>query len=77
MLHMACTQFKMTPEEALAGVTRNAAKALGEADKGNLAVGKDADLCLWDIQHPAELSYTYGVNPLVGFWIKGQDQNRS
>ncbi len=77
MLHMACTQFKMTPEEALAGVTRNAAKALGETNKGTLEIGKDADLCLWDIQHPAELSYTFGVNPLTSFWIKGKDQNRS
>lgn len=77
MLHMACTQFKMTPEEALAGVTRNAAKALGETNKGTLEIGKDADLCLWDIQHPAELSYTFGVNPLTSFWIKGEDQNRS
>lgn len=77
MLHMACTQFKMTPEEALAGVTRNAAKALGENNKGTLEVGKDADLCLWDIQHPAELSYTFGINPLTHFWIKGELQNRS
>ena len=64
MLHMACTKFKMTPEEAILGVTKNAALALGLTDKGTLEVGKDADLCLWDIQHPAELAYTFGVNPL-------------
>lgn len=78
MLHMACTQFKMTPEEALAGITKNAAKALAENNKGTIEVGKDADLCLWDIQHPAELSYTFGVNPLSHFWINGVEQmNRS
>lgn len=74
MLHMACTQFKMTPEEALAGITVNAAKALGEKNKGSIEIGQDADLCLWDIQHPAELAYTFGVNPLVKFWIKGIQQ---
>ena len=74
MLHMACTQFKMTPEEALSGITANAAKALGEKNKGSIQVGNDADLCLWDIEHPAELSYTYGVNPLSAFWINGVQQ---
>lgn len=72
MLHMACTQFKMTPEEALIGVTRNAALALGLDNKGVIAHGKSADLCLWDIQHPAELAYTYGVNPLLMTWIDGK-----
>ena len=74
MLHMACTQFKMTPEEALSGITRNAALALGEHNKGSIQVGKDADLCLWDIEHPAELAYTFGVNPLKRFWINGIEQ---
>lgn len=74
MLHMACTQFKMTPEEALSGITRNAAKALGEQQKGVIEVGKDADLCLWDIAHPAELAYTFGVDPLAAFWINGEQQ---
>lgn len=74
MLHMACTQFKLTPEEAIAGVTINAAKALG-LDKvvGSIDVGKNADLCLWDIEHPAELAYTYGVNPLSKLWSKGKE----
>ena len=74
MLHMACTQFKMTPEEAITGVTLNGAKALGLNNKGVLEVGKDADLCLWDIQHPAELAYTFGVNPLTHLWVAGKMQ---
>ena len=64
MLNMACTLFRMTPYEALSGVTINAAKALGIQEKaGTLAVGKQADLVLWDIEHPAQLSYQFGVNP--------------
>lgn len=64
MLNMACTLFRMTPYEALAGVTLNAARALAIDDKvGSLAVGKQADFAVWDITHPAELAYQYGVNP--------------
>ncbi len=63
MLNMACTLFRLTPEEALAGVTRNAAQALGLSDRGILAPGKRADFVLWDVQHPAELSYALGSNP--------------
>ncbi|MGL5359220.1 MAG: imidazolonepropionase [Shewanella sp.] len=64
MLNMGCTLFRLTPEEALAGLTRNAAKALGIEDRvGSLAVGKQADFCLWDITSPAQLAYSYGVNP--------------
>ena len=64
MLNMACTLFKMTPYEALAGVTVNAAKALSIYDNvGSLAIGKQADIVLWDIEHPAQLSYQFGVNP--------------
>ncbi|BAJ04248.1 imidazolonepropionase [Shewanella violacea] len=62
MLNMACTLFRLTPEEALAGMTRNAAKALGIEDKvGVLEAGMQADFCLWDITTPAELAYTYGA----------------
>ncbi|MEC4726293.1 imidazolonepropionase [Shewanella sp. D64] len=62
MLNLGCTLFRLTPEEALAGMTRNAAKALGIEDKvGVLAAGMQADFCLWDITTPAELSYSYGV----------------
>ena len=64
MLNMACTLFRLTPEEALAGVTREGARALGLADSlGTLEVGKVADLVLWDIEHPAELAYHLGANP--------------
>jgi len=65
MLNMACTLFRMTPEEALAGVTRNGARALGLQDRiGTLEPGKDADFVAWDIAEPAELAYRLGFNPL-------------
>ncbi len=63
-LNMACTFFRMTPEEALAGVTRNAAKALGLDDCGRIKAGLRADLAIWNVEHPAELSYRIGFNPL-------------
>ncbi|GIU05189.1 imidazolonepropionase [Shewanella morhuae] len=64
MLNMGCTLFRLTPEEALKGLTLNAAKALGIEDRvGSLVVGKQADFCLWDIATPAQLAYSYGVNP--------------
>lgn len=64
MLNMGCTLFRLTPEEALKGLTLNAAKALGIEDNvGSLVVGKQADFCLWDIVTPAQLAYSYGVNP--------------
>lgn len=63
-MNMGCTLFRMTPEEALAGVTRNAARALGLSDRGTLAVGQRADLAIWDVKDPAELSYRIGFNPL-------------
>lgn len=63
-LNMACTLFRLTPEEALAGVTRQAAKALQLDDRGTLEAGKVADLCVWSVEHPAELSYRIGFNPL-------------
>ncbi|WP_350335386.1 imidazolonepropionase [Coralliovum pocilloporae] len=63
-MNMACTLFRMTPEEALAGVTRNAALALALNDRGVIAPGQRADLAIWDVEHPAELSYRIGFNPL-------------
>lgn len=61
MLNMACTAFRLTPEEALAGVTLNAARALGLAERsGSLEAGKLADFVAWDIQRPAELAYWLG-----------------
>ena len=65
MLSMACTLFRMTPEEALAGMTREGARALGLHDKiGTLEVGKAADLAIWNINEPAELSYWIGADLL-------------
>jgi imidazolonepropionase len=65
MMNMACTLFRLTPEEALAGVTCHAAKALGlSSDSGRLVVGAPADLLLWDIKHPSELAYQIGVPAL-------------
>lgn len=64
MLNMACTLFRLTPEEALIGATRHAAKALLINDRGTLDVGNIADIAVWDVEHPAELSYRIGFNPL-------------
>ncbi len=63
-MNMGCTLFGMTPAEALAGVTRNAARALGSTDAGTIAPGQRADLAVWGVSHPAELSYRIGFNPL-------------
>ena len=72
MLNMACTLFRMTPEETLAGVTRNAARALGLQDEiGTLEVGKRADMVLWRATEPTELSYRIGGNPCEQVMHKG------
>ncbi|MGR3637895.1 MAG: imidazolonepropionase [Shimia sp.] len=63
-MNMGCTLFRMTPEEALAGVTRNAGLALGATDCGTIEENKRADLAVWDVSHPAELAYRIGFNPL-------------
>jgi len=64
ILNMACTLFRLTPEEALAGVTRVGAQALGlQHDRGTLAPGRRADFVLWDIERPADLAYWMGGNP--------------
>jgi len=63
MINMACTLFRLTPEEAFAGVTAHAARALGLHDRGRLAPGLRADLVIWDVEHPRELAYRFGVNP--------------
>ncbi|WP_309682668.1 imidazolonepropionase [Polaromonas sp.] len=72
MLNMACTLFRLTPEEALAGVTRHAAAALGLPDRGVLAAGLRADFVLWGVARPAELSYAIGANPRIQTVFKGQ-----
>jgi imidazolonepropionase len=63
-MNMGCTLFRMTPEEVLAGVTKNAAGALRVSDTGVIKAGKRADLSIWNVQTPAELSYRIGFNPL-------------
>ncbi len=63
-MNMVCTLFRMTPEEALRGATINAARALGLKDRGQLIKGMRADLAIWNVEHPAELAYRIGFNPL-------------
>lgn len=70
---LACVQFRLTPEEALAGATRHAARALGLSDEiGTLEVGKAADLAVWDITRPAELAYWLGKPLLDRTYVGGQ-----
>jgi len=71
-MNMSCTLFGLTPAEALAGTTRNAAKALGLDDTGILRSGMRADLALWDVEQPAELAYRIGLNPLYLRLFAGQ-----
>ena len=71
-LNMGCTLFRMTPEEALRGATKNAARALGLTDTGTIAAGMRADMAVWDVKHPAELAYRIGFNPLHSRIFGGQ-----
>ena len=72
-MNMACTLFNLTPEEALAGVTRNGARALGmQATHGTLETGKSADFALWKIDSPAQLAYEAGANPNAGVVRSGE-----
>ena len=76
MMNMACTLFRLTPEEALLGVTINAAKALGIDERvGTIEVGKQADLVAWDIASPAELAYGIGHNPCQAVIKRGEILN--
>jgi len=73
MLNMACTAFRITPDEALAGVTRNAARALGlERTHGTLSPGKAADAVLWDIDHPSQLACSYGTHRPAAIFRAGE-----
>ena len=72
MLNMACTFMRLTPQEALAGVTRIAAQALGLKDRGALNAAQRADFVLWDVKHPAELAYAFGSNPCLSIVWGGQ-----
>ena len=71
MLNMACTLFRLTPEQALAGVTRNAAGALGLHDRGQLVPGMRADFVMWDVPNPATLSYAFGRSPRLRTVFRG------
>jgi imidazolonepropionase len=70
-MHLACTLFGLTPEEALFGFTVHAATALGLPDRGRLAAGQRADLAAWSVEHPAELAYWLGARPAVRVWHAG------
>jgi len=72
-MNMACTLFGLTPTEALTGVTRHAARALGILNEvGSIEVGKRADLAFWRIERPAELCYGIGANPCVAVMHRGR-----
>jgi imidazolonepropionase len=72
MINRSCTLFGLTPEEALAGVTVHAARALGLRDRGVLAPGMRADIARWQIAEPAELAYRIGGNASTGAVRAGQ-----
>lgn len=75
MLNMGCTLFRLTPAEALAGVTRNGARALAlQQTIGTLEVGKHADMVLWDVSDPAELSYNVGGDPCNTVMFRGEER---
>jgi imidazolonepropionase len=70
-MSLACTHFRLTPEEALRGATVNAARALGLSDRGVLRVGMRADFAHWNIRQPAELAYWLGGNPPAAIYAHG------
>jgi imidazolonepropionase len=72
VLNMACVLFGLTPEESLAGVTRNAGRALGLNDRGELRAGARCDLALWDVDSPPELCYWLGANRCAGVVVAGE-----
>ena len=73
MMNMACTLFRLTPEEALRGFTVNGARALGLQDRGTLATGQRADFVVWPLGHPNELAYWLGQHPSVRVIQGGQE----
>ena len=77
MISMACTFFRMTPEEAVRGVTVNGARALGLTDRGSLQAGQRADFAVWDLEHPNELAYWFGRNPCRRVIAGGRERNPS
>jgi imidazolonepropionase len=74
MLNMACTLFRLTPEEAWRGITVNAARALGLADRGRLREGQRADFVVWDAEHPREMAYRFGHNPCRRVFFGGLER---
>jgi imidazolonepropionase len=72
MIHLACVDFRLTPAEAVRGATVHAAKALGLADRGTLAVGRRADFALWSHEHPRELAYWFGHPACRGVVVGGR-----
>jgi imidazolonepropionase len=72
MINMACTLFRMTPLEAVLGVTAHGARALGRQDRGRLVPGNRADFVAWDLEHPHELAYWFGHNPCQRVVAGGQ-----
>ncbi|HEX2542419.1 MAG TPA: imidazolonepropionase [Caldimonas sp.] len=76
MMNMACTLFRLTPEEAVRGMTVNGARALGLADRGVLVAGQRADIAVWQLGHPAELAYWFGNDPGVRV-VQGGVERRS
>jgi imidazolonepropionase len=73
-MNLATALFRLTPEECLAGVTREAARALGLLhDRGTLETGKRADVAVWNIGHPRELSYWLGLNELAQLFVGGHE----
>ncbi len=76
MINMACTLFRLTPEEALRGMTVNGARALGLSDRGRLACGQRADFVAWRLEHPNELAYWFGCNPCARVVVGGEERSR-
>jgi imidazolonepropionase len=76
MLNMACTLFRLTPEEALRGMTVNGARALGLNDRGTLEADRRADFVAWDVEHPNELAYWFGRNPCARVVAGGGERAR-
>ena len=74
MVNMACTLFRLQPEEAVRGVTQHGARALGLHDRGTLAAGQRADFVAWDLQHPNELAYWFGHNPCRRVVVAGKER---
>jgi imidazolonepropionase len=72
VLNMACTLFRLTPEEALRGMTANGARALGLADRGRLVPGQRADFVAWPLEHPAQLAYPIGQHPHARVFVAGR-----